>query len=74
MHHLQRPDIRMQPVSRHLAQDPSAQGLGPYTEIPVENAFFDSLLRGVGKRRGLETELERRVCKPSGARASLNRD
>src|SRR5208282_110346 len=35
MPHLQRPDIRMQPVSCHHAQDPFAQGLGPYTEIPV---------------------------------------
>lgn len=26
----------MQPVSRHHAQDPFAQGLDPYTEIPVE--------------------------------------
>jgi hypothetical protein len=31
--HLQ-PDIRMQPVSRHHAQDPFAQGLGPYTGNP----------------------------------------
>src|ERR1035437_6312215 len=37
--HLQRPDIRMQPVSCHHAQDPFAQGLGPYMEIPDQRAL-----------------------------------
>src|SRR5208282_2866374 len=41
--HLQRPDIRMQPVSCHHAQDPFAQGLGPYMEIPVYPRVAESV-------------------------------
>ncbi len=34
----------MQPVSCHHAQDPFAQGLGPYTEIPVPPDLRRALL------------------------------
>src|SRR6202040_178324 len=42
--HLQRPDIRMQPESCHHAQDPFAQGLGPYTEILIAEDSPDNRL------------------------------
>jgi hypothetical protein len=33
-------DIRMEPESCHHAQDPFAQGLGPYMEIPVQSFVY----------------------------------
>jgi len=36
----------MQPVSCHHAQDPFAQGLGPYTEIPAKVSSGLSRLAG----------------------------
>ena len=42
---LQRPDIRMQPVSCHHARDAFAQRLGPYTKIPVNFNLTGTICR-----------------------------